>query len=182
MSVLDRLKIRLNITDTTADAEINALISITENKLKLKYNWTTIPDEYAYIVELTVYCLMRVKKKLGITLDDTTKNDTILESFDDASDEILTYCNRDYLQEGMEVFIIDIMYLLINQPFISSTGSSTVTPTGDIKKVSEGDTSVEYASKSSSTSSRTQVPKTTAEDFLQDIAHKLNNFRRFNWN
>lgn len=182
MSTLDRLKIRLNITDTSADTEINNLITIIENKLKLKYNWTTIPDEYAYLVELIVYCCLRVKRKLGLVVTDITKDDTILEALDDVQDEILTYCNQDYLQEGMEVFIIDLMYLVINSPNISSTGSATIVPTGDIKKVTEGDTSIEYASKSSSTSSRVETPKTTATDFLQDIGHKLNNFRRFNWN
>lgn len=181
MTTLERLKIRLNITDDTADSEINNLITIIENKLKLKYSWTVIPDEYNYLVELIVYCLLRVKKKLGIVLSDTTKNDTILEAFDDSMEFVLNYCNLEYLQEGMEYILIDFTYLLINSPHISSTGSSTSTPTGDIESIKEGDVTVKYASKKTSSTTKDAFPKTTAYDFLQDMAHRLQKFRVVDW-
>lgn len=181
MSVLDRLKIRLNIVDDSADAEINNLISIIENKLKLKYNWQTIPEKYVYLIEIIVYALLRVKNKLGLEYSDDTKNDLILQSYDDAMDFMLTYCNLEYLQEGMEYILTDFTYLIATNPHISSTGSIIITPTGNVKSIKEGDTQVTYADKKTSTSTKYAIPKVTAYDFLEDMSHRLQKYRVVNW-
>lgn len=174
MSILERIKIRLNFTDTTYDVILNGYIAIIEAKLKLKYSWDVIPDDYQYLVENLVYAIMRIKKKINIEYDNDARDDDILTTLDDVYQEFINFCHLTYLPKDLVTELIEGCSLKIKQPDVSHN----VDPSTKVKSIQEGDTKVSFGATSGPSNSN--ISKNYAE-FFQDIESKLKEFRVFGY-
>lgn len=113
--------------------------------------------------------LENIKLMLGLEDSNTKFDKMILLYISKITSAIFDYCNISELNKGLESFIEDKVYVLMNPKVKGGTQN-----TGEVKSVTRGDTKIEY--NVASTTSTTQVSKDTS---LTDADRStLNQFRK----
>ncbi|MGL5715041.1 MAG: phage head-tail connector protein [Paraclostridium sp.] len=111
--------------------------------------------------------VIKLKKLLGISEDDITK-DAILEFvLEDAKETILNYCNIEEIPDGLNNTLTRMAIDLYRCENLGSESQSL----GSISSISEGDTSVSYRS------SETEFK----DSILKDYKKQLNRYRKLVW-
>ncbi|MCC0752910.1 phage head-tail connector protein [Clostridioides sp. ZZV13-5731] len=109
----------------------------------------------------------RLKKLLGFSREDDSK-DTILEFIlEDVEEIVKNYCNISVIPEGLNS---TILRMAIDMYKNESLGSEDIA-LGSISSISEGDTSVSYRSSASE----------FKESLLKDYKSQLNRYRKIRW-
>lgn len=109
----------------------------------------------------------RLKKLLGFSREDDSK-DTILEFIlEDVEEMIKNYCNVPTIPEQLNS---TILRMAIDMYKNESLGSEDIA-LGSISSISEGDTSVSYRSSASE----------FKESLLKDYKSQLNRYRKLRW-
>ena len=109
----------------------------------------------------------RLKKLLGFSREDDSK-DTILEFIlEDVEEMVKNYCNVPTIPEQLNSTILK---MAIDMYKNESLGSEDIA-LGSISSISEGDTSVSYRSSASE----------FKESLLKDYKSQLNRYRKLRW-
>lgn len=106
----------------------------------------------------------KVKELLGITKEDISKDTYINFAIDDALESILNYCNLDCFPAGLKNTLIKM-----SLDYFRSASLGSVEEEGQIRSISEGDTSIGYEKVD-----RANLEKT----FLGNYRIQLNRYRK----
>lgn len=89
--------------------------------------------------------LNRLKKLLGISLDDISKDDILQFTIDDVKEIILNYCNLEEIPTGL----LNTAYRMAIDLYRNENLGNEERSLGSVSSISEGDTTVSYKSPNS---------------------------------
>lgn len=116
--------------------------------------------------------LEKLKKLLGIPLDDNSKDFLLEFTLDKARDMILNYCHISEVPQGLENIMIGIAMDLYRSENLGNEEKSL----GSISSISEGDTTVSYSSNNYNT-----AIGAGGADFIKNYKIQLNKYRKLVW-
>lgn len=111
--------------------------------------------------------LEKLKKLLGIPLEDDSKDFSVQFALDDAEQIIKDYCHIDEVPEALNNTVIKMAI----DSYRNENLGEEVSPLGSISSISEGDTSVSYRSNAAE----------FKDSLLKDYKSKLNKYRKLVW-
>ncbi len=111
--------------------------------------------------------LEKLKKLLGIPLEDDSKDFSFQFALDDAEQTIKGYCHIDEIPEALNNTVLKMAIDLYRNENLGEEES----PLGSISSISEGDTSVSYRSNAAE----------FKDSLLKDYKSKLNKYRKLVW-
>ncbi|EGT5474328.1 TPA: phage head-tail connector protein [Clostridioides difficile] len=109
----------------------------------------------------------RLKKLLGISKEDYSKEMILEFILEDVEEIVKNYCNVSVIPEGLNS---TVLRMAIDMYKNESLGSEDIA-LGSISSISEGDTSVSYRSSASE----------FKESLLKDYKSQLNRYRKIRW-
>ncbi|AKP41270.1 phage head-tail connector protein [Clostridioides difficile] len=109
----------------------------------------------------------RLKKLLGISKEDYSKEMILEFILEDVEEIVKNYCNVSVIPEGLNS---TVLRMAIDMYKNENLGSEDIA-LGSISSISEGDTSVSYRSSASE----------FKESLLKDYKSQLNRYRKIRW-
>jgi hypothetical protein len=111
--------------------------------------------------------LDKLKRLLGISIEDTTKDMLLQFAIDDTKELILSYCNLEELPIGT----LNTAYRMAMDLYRNENLGNEDSSLGSISSISEGDTSVSYRSNTAE----------FKDSLLKNYKIQLNRYRKLVW-
>ncbi|PXV85096.1 gp6-like head-tail connector protein [Lachnotalea glycerini] len=111
--------------------------------------------------------LSKLKRLLGLDIDDKTKDVPLQFIIDNVKEMILNYCNMDELPEGL----FNTAYRMAIDLYRNESPGDESTPLGTVSSITTGDTSTSFLS----------TTNEFKDSLLKDYKKQLNRYRRIEW-